>query len=218
MAQNLKLGDNITSIKWNGWTIRGKNTNEVIVEMIAKLNLSRRQIAPLFNVSYQTICNRVNQYMEDYPELWAEAESKQKFYDTFKKLYYDNDTKLAPVAKKLGISVNKARMLERDLIPKDERKRRLSLDAKQNSICHAIFGYEYSTDKNFANSLKEWFSQVPKEPKERLTSYYLDNKQTTLEERFQRMHDIDLVRQYLIENVTVEELLHQEVICQNRRL
>lgn len=218
MAQDLKLGNSITSIKWNGWTIRGKNTNEVIVEMIAKLNLSRRQIAPLFNVSYQTICNRVNQYMEDYPELWAEIESKQKFYDTFKELYYENDTKLAPVAKSLDISINKARMLEKDLIPKSERKRRLSLDAKQNSICHALFGYEYNAGKKFVEYLKEWFKQIPKEARQRMISYYIDDNETTLEERVQRMYDIDLVRQYLIENVNTDELINKEVICQNRRL
>ena len=219
MAQELKLGNDITSVSWNGWVIRGKDTNHLIVEMIAKLNLSYRQIAKIFNVSYQTIANRVWAFREQYPDEWLEVESKEKFYKIFKDLYYKHDTKLSIVASKLGISINKARHLRAQLIPREERIKKVSIKARQNILCHALFGFEYNTNDNFEENLKEWFKKIAKEPRKRLIDYYLNGEDTTLDERRQRMYDIDLVRQWLIENnIETQELINKEIICQNRKL
>jgi hypothetical protein len=218
MTKDLKLGNDLTRVTWDSKTVRGRNTNHLLANCRALYDMSYRQLGDLFNVSHETIRQRLQTFSEQYPDEWLVIESKKRYYDHYRDLYAKFDGDLAQIADELDVTLNKARMMLNDLIPKEDRIKQISIERRQKSLCHSVFSFKYVPGVNFEGQLTLWLTEQSKDVSERLYSYYINALDAPKDARFERFKDLRILEAWLKENVKIDDLIDKEVLWKNRKL
>lgn len=216
--KDLKLGNDLTRVSFDNKTVRGRDTNHLLANCRALYDMSYRQLGKLFNVSHETIRQRLEKFAKQYTDEWLVIESKKRYYDHYKELYTKFDGDLAQIADELDITLNKARMMLNNLIPKEDRIKQISTERRQKSLCHSVFGFDYLPGSNFEVNLTGWLDEQSKEISDRLEKYYIGGRDADKDERFIRFRDLRVLEAWLKENVDMNLLIDKEVLCKNRKL
>jgi hypothetical protein len=210
----MTLSNNIKRLEYGDWVFKGDNTTLTMADMAVQIGASLRTIGAAFNLSYEMVRLRFKDLQETHPELWQQIKSKQKFYQNFIDLWRNVELEPADICAKLFISMGQYRKLEHKLIPKDERRYRVSVPRRKTNLCQSLFGYQFNLGDKFDSYIKRLFKKYLSDSEcDIMMAYYFDGVDAPQEQRFDRFKYSKKLKIEFDHN----ELLERNVICQRKQ-
>lgn len=210
----MNLDNNIVAVYYKNWVFRGKDTNLTMLDMISRGGFSYQLVGDIFNVSKQTVSNRMMKIKELEPDLWDLAENRKLFYEEIIKVYNESHS-IMEVAEVFEISFTMADKLVRELIP-DWKKHRL-LERRLDYLAEFVFGPKYTAGEDFTNYIMPFINKLSPDAKNRLKKYIKTEDDPHSVERSYRKKDIGkLIDLILNEEVSIPDLLQKGVICRRK--